>query len=475
MLKEKAKLFSNILFSLDIFFTFFSFFTAYFIRDVLTSKLKYFKHLYPLKEYIWMLLFIIPVWAILFKIFGLYKSKRLGPFSSEIWQVFKALFFANILLASLIFTLKYHYISRPLIFLFGLITFVFLIIERALLRLIMWQIRKNGYNYRTIVIAGINKKARELAKVIEKNSHWGVKLLGFISESNIERKKKIYGYSIIGKFKDIPMLIKDIAIDEIAFCLDEIKFEKLNPLLLICEEAGITTRIVCNFFPLRIAKTDYDIIEGLPHLIFSPIPNNEAAIFIKRVIDFFVSFSLIIIFSPLFLLIAILIKLTSKCPVIFKQIRVGLNGRKFTLYKFRSMVSNAEKVKKKLKSLNIMKGPVFKITNDPRLTKVGKFLRKFSLDELPQLWNVIKGEMSLVGPRPPIPEEVEKYNQWQRRRLSVRPGITCIWQAYGRNKISDFNEWAKLDLEYIDNWSLWLDFKILLKTLPATVLSKGAI
>ncbi len=475
MLKEKAKLFSNILFSLDILFTFLSFFAAYFIRDFLTSKLKYLKPLFPLKEYIWMLLFIIPVWAILFKIFRLYKSKRLSPFCSEIWQIFKVLFIANLLLGSFIFALKYYYISRPLIFLFAFINFAFLTVERALVRLIMWQIRKDGYNYRTVVIVGINEEAKQFAKIIEKNSHWGLRLLGFISESNIERKKKVYGYPIIGKIKDIPMLIKKIAIDEIAFCLDEIKFEKLNPLLLISEEAGITTRIVCNFFPLHFAKTDYDTVEGLPHLIFSPIPNNETAIFIKRVIDFFVSFSFIIILSPLFLLIAILIKLTSPGPVIFKQLRVGLNGRRFTLYKFRSMISNAEEMKKEFKSLNIMQGPVFKIEEDPRLTKVGKFLRKFSLDELPQLWNVVKGEMSLVAPRPPIPEEVEKYNQWQRRRLSVHPGITCIWQTYGRNKISDFNEWAKLDLQYIDNWSLWLDFKILLMTLPPVLISKGAV
>jgi len=187
-----------------------------------------------------------------------------------------------------------------------------------------------------------------------------------------------------------------------------------------------------------------------------------------------VSSAVLIFLSPLFLAIAIAIKATSKGPVFFRQERCSLNGRKFTLYKFRTMDSDAELKQGELLERNEMKGPVFKIEDDPRITSVGKVLRKFSLDEFPQLWNVFEGDMSLVGPRPPIPAEVEKYESWHRRRLSMRPGITCLWQVGGRNKITDFDEWTKLDLEYIDKWSLWLDFKILFKTIPVVALGIGA-
>jgi exopolysaccharide biosynthesis polyprenyl glycosylphosphotransferase len=178
-------------------------------------------------------------------------------------------------------------------------------------------------------------------------------------------------------------------------------------------------------------------------------------------------------FSWLYGLIAVVLKLTSKGPVFFRQERVGMNGRRFTFFKFRSMVVDADRRKDELKHLNEMDGPVFKIKNDPRVTRVGRFLRKFSLDELPQMWNVLKGDMSLVGPRPPVPSEVEKYEFWARRRLSIRPGLTCLWQISGRNSIN-FQQWMELDLQYIDNWTLGLDFKILLKTVPAVLGGRGA-
>jgi exopolysaccharide biosynthesis polyprenyl glycosylphosphotransferase len=202
---------------------------------------------------------------------------------------------------------------------------------------------------------------------------------------------------------------------------------------------------------------------GLPFMSLSSIPHKNADLIIKAVIDYFVAGFSLIILSPLLILIAITIKLTSKGPILFTQIRSGLNGRQFTLYKFRTMVSNAEELKEQLKVINEMDGPVFKITNDPRVTPVGHFLRRTSLDELPQLFNIIKGEMSLVGPRPPLPSEVQEYQLWQRRKLSMKPGLTCIWQVSGRNNVS-FKEWMTMDLEYIDKWSLFLDFKLLVLT-----------
>ena len=472
MLKQKANLFSNLLFILDICITILSFFIAYFIRN--KFSLKYFGGLYPLTEYVWMLLFIIPIWAILFKVFRLYQSQRIESLYREIWQVFKALFIGNLLLASLIFLLKYYYISRPLVIVFALINFILMSVERVVLRFSIRSIRKRGYNYRTMLIAGTNEGARKVAQVIEENKHWGWNIAGFVSESEEKAPSEFNGYPVLGAIEYVPELIREMVIDEIVFCVDKGELGRLKDVLETCEDMGITVRIVCNFFPMQFSKISLQTLEGTPFLTFSSIPTDELMLFTKRAIDLIFSLLFLILLSPLLLLITILIKLTSKGSVFFKQTRCGLNGRKFTFYKFRSMVYDAEKKRKQLESLNIMSGPVFKIPNDPRLTKFGKFLRKFSLDELPQLWSVLKGDMSLVGPRPPIPEEVEQYESWQRRRLSMRPGITCIWQAYGRNIITDFNEWMKLDLQYIDNWSLALDFKILLKTIPAVILAKGS-
>jgi exopolysaccharide biosynthesis polyprenyl glycosylphosphotransferase len=223
-----------------------------------------------------------------------------------------------------------------------------------------------------------------------------------------------------------------------------------------------------------IAKYSLGELEGIPLLSFLTLPKNMAQLFVKQLFDYLGAFFLVLLLSPLFLLIAIMIKISSPGPVIFKQIRCGLNGRKFTFYKFRSMIANAEEIKPNLEELNEATGPVFKIKNDPRVTSIGRFLRKTSIDELPQLFNVLKGDMSLVGPRPPLPSEVEKYEWWQRRRLSMKPGLTCIWQVSGRSKL-DFDTWMKMDLEYIDNWSLGLDFKILFKTIPAVLSGKGAM
>jgi exopolysaccharide biosynthesis polyprenyl glycosylphosphotransferase len=195
----------------------------------------------------------------------------------------------------------------------------------------------------------------------------------------------------------------------------------------------------------------------------------------KQVLDFFGALLLLIVLSIPLLIIGLLIRLTSPGPVLFRQQRSGLNGRPFTIYKFRTMVTNAEQLKHELEAMNEMRGPVFKVTNDPRITPIGRFLRKFSFDEFPQLYNVLRGEMSLVGPRPLPVDEVRRFNDLaHRRRLSVKPGLTCLWQISGRNKICDFRDWVRLDLEYIDNWSIWLDLKILWLTVPVVFTGSGA-
>jgi exopolysaccharide biosynthesis polyprenyl glycosylphosphotransferase len=216
-----------------------------------------------------------------------------------------------------------------------------------------------------------------------------------------------------------------------------------------------------------------DELDGVPLLTFTTSPSSPLQLLLKRILDVAHSALLMLLGLPVLLLVALAIKVTTRGNVLFRQTRCGLNGRTFTLYKFRTMVEGAEARQPDLLHLNEMDGPVFKLREDPRVTALGRFLRKFSLDELPQLWNVLRGDMSLVGPRPPIPEEVARYERWQRRRLAMKPGLTCLWQVSGRNEL-DFQQWMELDLEYIDTWSPWLDFKILLKTIPAVISGRGA-
>lgn len=252
-------------------------------------------------------------------------------------------------------------------------------------------------------------------------------------------------------------------------------FGQIERTIQLCELEGVEVWLLADFFQTRISQTTVDEIHGHPMLVFRTGPDASWQAMVKGVMDFFGSFLLLLAVSPIMLGAALAVRLTSKGPIFFRQQRAGLNGRPFTMLKFRSMVTNAEQLKQELAALNEMSGPVFKLTNDPRVTPVGRFLRKWSIDELPQLINVLRGEMSLVGPRPLPVDEVARFDDLaHRRRLSVRPGLTCLWQISGRNNVSDFKEWVRLDLEYIDNWSLWLDLKILFKTVPAVFTGAGA-
>ena len=229
-----------------------------------------------------------------------------------------------------------------------------------------------------------------------------------------------------------------------------------------------------NIFQNRVARLELEELEGVPFLTFTTTPSNETQLALKRALDVAVSLLVLALAGPAIGIAALAIRSTSPGSVLFKQKRIGLNGRMFTLYKFRTMIEDAHARREEVAHLNEMNGPAFKAKDDPRVTPVGRFLRRFSLDEIPQLWNVLKGDMSLVGPRPPIPEEVASYHRWHRRRLSMKPGLTCLWQISGRNDIQDFDRWMKLDLQYIDNWSPTLDLKILLRTIPAVLSGKGA-
>src|ERR1035438_10413796 len=252
-------------------------------------------------------------------------------------------------------------------------------------------------------------------------------------------------------------------------------FEQVEAAIRACELEGVEAWLVADFFKTQVSRTSFDDYYGWPVLVFRSTPESSWQRVLKQLMDMTGSFLVLALGWPLFALIALLIKFSSPGPVLFRQKRSGINGQPFTIYKFRTMVTNAEQLQHELAAMNEMTGPVFKVTNDPRITPIGKFLRKYSLDELPQFFNVLRGEMSLVGPRPlPVDEVKRFYDLAHRRRLSVKPGLTCLWQVSGRSNLSDFKDWVRLDLEYIDNWSLWLDIKILLRTLPAVFAGTGA-
>jgi exopolysaccharide biosynthesis polyprenyl glycosylphosphotransferase len=280
------------------------------------------------------------------------------------------------------------------------------------------------------------------------------------------------GSARVWELDELNQLLKDYVVDEVIFAVDWQRMRSLEQVFESCEDEGVKVRLVVNFFPNMVSQVSLDRLSDLPLLTFVTTPDNEYLLFVKRTFDVVVTLAMGMVFALPSLAVILAIRLSSQGPILFRQQRCGLNGRVFTLYKFRSMFADAAQRRQEVAALNEMDGPVFKIANDPRITPVGRFLRKFSIDEWPQLINVLKGDMSLVGPRPPLPEEVEQYQQWQRRRLRMRPGLTCLWVLEGQNQL-DFVSWMKADMHYIDHWSLALDLRILLQTIPHVLSGKG--
>jgi exopolysaccharide biosynthesis polyprenyl glycosylphosphotransferase len=332
--------------------------------------------------------------------------------------------------------------------------------------------RANGHNICNLVIYADDHSEKFIESIIE-HREWGFRILMIITDSQIIRKK--YGQTI--RIYPDKLNIKNILdidiIDEVIYCGKTITHEKLQNLIEICEEIGVTFRFRSDLSPMHVSSGHITHFEHIPFVTFKNTPRNTVALAWKSFSEFWISFGIIFILSPIMLIISLLIILTSRGPVIFKQERVGLRGRKFYIYKFRTMVSNAEELKEMLQEKNESDGPTFKIKKDPRITAIGRVLRKTGLDELPQLYNVLKGEMSLIGPRPPLASEVEKYERWHLRRLSMKPGITCTWQIIPNRNEVIFDKWMKLDIQYIDSWSVKKDFQLLIKTIKTVLYGTG--
>ena len=366
-------------------------------------------------------------------------------------------------------------LSRFFVGLFATTAWVLLCLVRLNARPMLGWFRRGFAAPHYVLVAGLGDAAQRLGMQLEDAADYGIRLKGFLAESETEPAPAQIqlgaSYPVFPLNGLNEMLRRDV-IDEIIFAVDTGRLKELEEVMLLCDEEGVRTRVAVDFFPHVNSQVYLDRLGELPLLTFSATPHDEIRLLVKRSTDIFLAGASLVLLSLPMAVIALLIRITSPGPVIFRQVRCGLNGRTFTFYKFRSMCADAEEMQASLEHLN-EKELVFKMKNDPRLTGVGRWLRKFSMDELPQLWNVLKGDMSLVGPRPALPSEVERYQRWQRRRLRMRPGLTCLWAVNGRDRV-DFETWMKFDMQYIDTWSLALDWKIILRTIPQVLSGRGA-
>lgn len=483
MLKERARILTVANLILDLLLVVAAFFAAYAVRDLALPRLApaaFTGPFYPVSEYLPLLPVAVLIWGALLLTSGSYRSHRTVPLLDEAWAVVRVSFLGAAILTLTIFALRLgerlieDQISRSWILLFALLSCLFLLTEKLAIRLTSRYVRSRGLNYRTVLIVGTGDTAHGLARSIALHRFWGFRLLGLVATEDPAAAARPAGPPVLGTIDDIPRLIEEHPVDDVIFAVRRQELDRMEGTFEGLQELGIRTRFAMDLFPHVRARVQLEELDGMPLLTFSTTPTSHLQLMAKRVLDVGLSGLLLGLGLPLVVLIGAAIKLTSGGgSVLFRQTRCGLNGRVFTLYKFRTMVRDAEERRRDLQHLNEMQGPAFKLRRDPRVTRLGRLLRKFSLDELPQLWNVLRGDMSLVGPRPPIPEEVAQYERWQRRRLSMKPGLTCLWQISGRNEV-DFDRWMQLDLEYIDSWSPMLDLKILMKTIPVVLSGRGA-
>ena len=403
--------------------------------------------------------------------FRLFATDRSISFLKESWLVFKALIYAAVPTAAAVFLLQYKIYSR-LVFVFSWVA--------AYLLLILWRLAKRVYiKYRIskglglvrVLIIGGGEVAGAVLQELKRHSFLGFEVVGVLSKERLV-DENVFGLPVLGNYNDLEKVIQKHYIDEV-FVSESLLPQTLEKFVLIGREQGCGVKIVPEGFKHIYGEfKTYNL--GYLHFLeygFKKLHGTE--LFTKRLFDIIISGILLLLLSPVFLFFALLIKLGDKGSVFYVSQRAGRKGKQFDFYKFRSMIIDADTMKHDLEDKSEVTGPVFKIKDDPRITKIGKLMRRYSIDELPQLWNVLKGDMSLVGPRPPIPAEVEGYDLWQLRRLEVKPGITCLWQIKGRSDL-EFYKWVTWDLWYIDNWSFWLDIRILFLTIPAVLKGAGA-
>ena len=442
---------------------------------------------FPPASHYHLLLPILPLWLGALQLTGAYRSIRPELFAQQFARVTSGVGLAFLALVLLAWSFQQHQYSRTLLVGFMLASWPALLASHWWLGWQRRRIRLHDRDLQQVIVIGRPEDARSMVEHLAEHPELPVRLMGLVvaeadpeafssprpSGADSEEHPQKGDLAVLGTLEDLPDLLADRNVHQVFMVGWRWDTATLRRVAAQCGELGVRFGFNVSFLGLRLGRAHIVDFGDWTTLSFSQTPTNTVALLLKRLFDVISSGLGMIALSPLLLTVAAIIKLQDGGPVLFEQERSGLYGRPFGMLKFRSMVMNAEALRAELEAENEMDGPVFKIKRDPRITPLGAFIRKTSIDELPQLWNVFRGDMSLVGPRPPIPAEVAQYERWQMRRLSMKPGITCIWQVSGRNQIS-FENWMKLDLEYIDNWSFWVDIKLLLMTVPVVLLQKGA-
>jgi exopolysaccharide biosynthesis polyprenyl glycosylphosphotransferase len=425
-----------------------------------------------LGTHIWLLTVGVPVYWLLAGAQRLYDPAAMRARASTVAALLWTFGYLTGILGLAIFIFQVKTFSRAIFFLFLAFGFVLIATTRLTLGWLAKRTGRDSADMRNVLIVGTGPEAVEVRRKLKAHQELGMRVVGHLPGPN-PAPLAIDESILLGSLHDLKRIVEDRVVDDVIFAIPVVESLSCEREIGWCEEVGVTVHLRADLVRTLFARMYPTDLDGTPMLTVSATPHQPVALLVKRFLDLVGSAAALIVLSPVFAVVTILVKATSPGPVFFTQTRLGLNGRTFRLCKFRSMYRDAEARRATLASRNEMSGPVFKIKDDPRITPVGKWMRRFSIDELPQFWNVLAGDMSLVGPRPPIPEEVKQYERWQRRRLSMKPGITCLWQVSGRNAV-DFEDWMRLDLAYIDTWSLRLDVQILLRTVPVVLTARGA-
>lgn len=435
-------------------------------------------HLFPeaqgfFRNYSETLLLVVVLWLAIFKLMGLYEEKRSSDLLDDLALIFFSVAIASGTLLGFLFIYRGLWFSRLVITLAAGIAIALMWLLRFILKTSRRWLYSLGAGRYNVLIVGAGEMGQTLARKLKIDKSSGGVPVGFADDDPASAKKTFEGVPVLGKLSKIKDLIKQHKIDEVIFASDNIPYQKILDIVTECEILRVKFKIVPGILEIIASRVNIEDIGGIPLVTISEIGLTGVKSVLKRTMDFASAAILLTALSPVYLLIAALIKIDSRGPVFYTQERVGKDGKTFPMYKFRSMVVGAEKMVDELEKFSETEGHIFKIKKDPRITRIGKWLRRLSIDEWPQLFNVIKGDMSLVGPRPPLPREVVKYSPWHMKRLRVSPGISGLWQVSGRSLLP-FEDMVRLDIYYIENWSLWLDLKILIRTIPAVVTASGA-
>lgn len=461
----------------DIFTTLISFGFTYFIWINIDHKniSTFFIHLDDQKLIFLLIILVLSfMYSFTFYLLGAYSYQRFTSLFKEYSIIFRTHLICFSFYVISLFLVDGLHFSRVTVLIFFVIQLLFLIIQKTTLFFIAKYIRKSGYNRKKILIIGTGQRTIDFIRTVKNNFGWGLDIIGIISEDSKNIGTLIADVKVLNDYDNFDIALKNYNPEEVLITLSSKEFGIIQELIEVCERQGVQIRLISDFLTFITKSVTLDSLYGINVISLSMTQHNELQMIIKRLIDIIGALFALILYLPFMIIATIGIIFSDGFPILFSFNGFGYNKKQIRIFKFRTMVKDAEKIKKSLQAKNEMNGPVFKIASDPRIFLFGKFLRRWSIDETPQLFSVLKGDLSLVGPRQAMSEELENYQSWHRRRLSVKPGLTCLWQVQGRNKINNFDDWVKLDLEYIDTWNLWLDIKILVKTVYTIILGKGA-